>query len=1106
MKEKFRRSLSILTAVLQILFFSVSCSFFTESQDEREPFSLPSIFPPRSFENNPNVAEYGAVGESLFLNISFNEFLTRSAVPSFLGIFLSDPALSIETSIEEISTGYRVDGLASIIDDASEKKIRAVFMGLVFPVDKSYALTVKIKKTGFEKSFMEGKINLTVPAYSKLMNAQEKLILCPGEENTATGSVDLKLIFGTEYKASIDSVSIAKGFVLTNTAGAVNNTCSLMASGISSGTYEVTFSLLTAVENEVSFKWTESIVVYPELLTDMWVSTGTNEKNIINAGQTEFYVRGNNSTPALWNAYGSEDASDSTGTGSRKRPYATLQKAVNSIIVLNTINPVPYTIYCDGTFGINEGAVDGSVLKISTEDANPLVLNVETMSDSGIILDGTGSSLSVFYIEKNVTLNAKNMTVQNGGSSAINGGGIYVGYGCGMILTDCTVKKCTAKFGGGIYIAGSSAAQSTAFFNNTKILENSAKDSGGGIYVGEDTIVYMGEVNSIVALNDATGIANPSCGGGVFVKGKSSGASNGTFVFTNGYITGNKSCYGGGVYLGGSTEATKGGNFSISGGVISGNIANDSFGGGAVRLNDNSIFSLTSGLVGGDLPADSTVALTEQNLESIKQMGNYSYGNGGAFSLASSSKLTLLLGSIKNNRCYVAGNGIYSEGSISLSSNSRVHVSNDIHLANAVTAENKNYGLTLSGVLAEDILVSLSKTYEEVIDNSFVVAKTYSTGDAQANENKIKLKSSSADDNDGQNQSYKYCVVADGINLLVKRVGVGLTPSLPGEYRFVIEDNNISTNSTGLFSFKVTDSAGPVPNELTTSSSSIAILQGGNEIYKVTSNTSTTAALDLGNAKFKALPEGTYQLCMTAVVGGISTDDIQNIKINSSVPVEDFDQIHDMIASVAPGETLSIKLDGDITKVQTESVTHFNASSGSTVRLIGNGVTRTKISIDGNGKTNVLGNASNNATLILENIEITDFDSATAFSTTTGGTIQLINCKISGVDPIYSPSALLANIMSGKLIMDGGIITGNTNGSGNTYPLIRISEGCSFIMRNGAKIENNDINTACVKIDSNGTFTMESGAEINQPDKIAVQVAAGGVFNQNGCTVVGEIR
>ena len=859
-----------------LLLSMASCSFFEESPDGGSFSSSCVPSPPKSMENNPNVIEYGNVGEALSLNVSFNEFITRSAVPSTLGTFLSDPELSMEALIEDTATGYVAEGLAGIFEEASEKKIRLVFYGFVSPVSKSYAITIKIKKSGYAKSLMEGKLNVSVPAYSRLMNAQEKLVLYPGQENGTAGSVSLKLVFGTEYSAAIDSTSISNGFSIANSTSAEGKACTLTASGIPAGTYEVTFTLLSGTV--VSFRWTESIVVYANLQTDLWVSTGTNQKNISNAGQIEFYVRGRNSNAELWNAYESADGSDSTGTGSRKRPYATLQKAVDSIIVLNTINSDTYTIYCDGTFGINEGATGGSVLKISTEDSYPLKLNIEPMTADGIILDGDGSNLTVFYMEKMVTLNARKMTVQKGVANGVKGGGIYAGYGCSIYLTDCIVKNCTAEFGGGIYIAGSLTATSELEITNTKILKNSARDSGGGIYIGEDALVGLYGSDSLIAFNEATGIASSSCGGGVFAKGKESGENHGIFAIYDGYVTGNKSCYGGGIFLGGSEVANEGGGSSSYGGAISGNIASDSFGGGGVGLNKNSSIGFYGGTIGGEVPADPTVPLVESNLETLKQMGNYSYGNGGGLSLSEGSIINLNIGLIKNNKSNSSGSGIYSEGSVGLYENSQVHASNDIYLANAFTADNKNYGLTLNGALSENILVSFSKTYEDIVENSYCVAHCLSPEYAEANESKIKIKSVSADDNDGHNQSYKYCMAADGNNLVMKRTGVAVIPTLPGEYIFVLNNSILPTGTTGSLSFKVTDNASSGPNELIPKATSIAICQNGIEFYRVTKEKTVadpSPYAELDSDKINALPPGSYEICMRAIFDDMIADGVQ---------------------------------------------------------------------------------------------------------------------------------------------------------------------------------------------------------------------------------------
>jgi predicted outer membrane repeat protein len=144
--------------------------------------------------------------------------------------------------------------------------------------------------------------------------------------------------------------------------------------------------------------------------------------------------------------------------------------------------------------------------------------------------------------------------------------------------------------------------------NGGRIINNTAKSNGGGVYI-EDEMEMNG---GLISNNTATGQ-----GGGVYV-----GSRVETLKITGGEISGNRAERGGGVYAYRST--------SVSGGTISGNKAEY---GAGVYVRTYSSFTLTGGSISG----------------------NEAEFVGGGVYVESDSKYTATGGTVENN---TAGDGV----------------------------------------------------------------------------------------------------------------------------------------------------------------------------------------------------------------------------------------------------------------------------------------------------------------------------------------------------------------------------------------------------------------------------------------------------------------
>ena len=166
--------------------------------------------------------------------------------------------------------------------------------------------------------------------------------------------------------------------------------------------------------------------------------------------------------------------------------------------------------------------------------------------------------------------------VITGGSSAADGGGIYVASTGQLTLESGTISSNKAKGnGGGVYSEG------TVTVSGGKISNNSSEKDGGGIYNEGTLTISDGEISDNTA---------KSSGGAVSIK-------SGTVTVTGGTMTGNTATtyHGGAIYL-------KGAVLNLYGGTVTGNKA--AMEGGGILYGENS----TVNVKGSPVVKDNTAA------------------------------------------------------------------------------------------------------------------------------------------------------------------------------------------------------------------------------------------------------------------------------------------------------------------------------------------------------------------------------------------------------------------------------------------------------------------------------------------------------------------
>jgi len=188
------------------------------------------------------------------------------------------------------------------------------------------------------------------------------------------------------------------------------------------------------------------------------------------------------------------------------------------------------------------------------------------------------------YVDGTGTLNLDNVTLQNGGASSIDGGGIYVETGGTLKLFDSTFTDLTANYGGGVYVntsatlelldstftnitadrAGAIWSYGTVTIANSTFDTNSVTNNGGAI---------VGSADSTMNIVNSTFVDNQAGGRGGAIHSES---STSTINLYNSTIAGNSS-----TNTGGGINISQGA-MNIYNTIISGNAAtsgNDECGG-----------------------------------------------------------------------------------------------------------------------------------------------------------------------------------------------------------------------------------------------------------------------------------------------------------------------------------------------------------------------------------------------------------------------------------------------------------------------------------------------------------------------------------------------
>nr|WP_318659218.1 DUF1566 domain-containing protein [uncultured Treponema sp.] len=387
---------------------------------------------------------------------------------------------------------------------------------------------------------------------------------------------------------------------------------------------------------------------------------------------------------AYSNATGYSTGSDTSGQGTKKKPYLTVTTAAKQ-----TWKAQAYTIEMNGTFNIQYTSQAHTIPNDSGVKATFITLS----GNNNAKLNNKTSSRAL-TISKAVPVTIQNITITTDSSVSSYpgyGGGIYCSVADASLTlgTGAVITGNTAQYsGGGIYCAGTDGHPATLKMNSTaKVVGNSTTTSttggGGGVYLQYANLcmsgsALIGEGGSAPATSTSGKYSNKSIlGGGVYIgtggavwlgykAAVDNDASKDTLSAGYGIRYNYATTDGGGIYNkdgnvyvstgdvlynyainnGGGVWNAK--SVAVKGGAIKGNNAGQ-YGGGVYST---ASFAMSGGVIGDD--SGSYIAKTEV----ANHSNSATWGGGLYLSSTSSSYIQITGGSIEYNWASYGG-GIY---------------------------------------------------------------------------------------------------------------------------------------------------------------------------------------------------------------------------------------------------------------------------------------------------------------------------------------------------------------------------------------------------------------------------------------------------------------
>lgn len=561
-----------------------------------------------------------------------------------------------------------------------------------------------------------GQAEFSLKAGQKALETPVKVSLSLVTNKTASGNgkVDLPLSFDPALGIVAAEVNVTKDGVSDSDENnyrfkieVSGNSATLSAENAPAGTYLVIMKFYnsTAVSSSTEVavnSAVQQVSVYSGMKTDCWFVDGKKhgttaadgtftpsaleltkydftELYVCGAdgggeygGKRSFYVSSNfgSSVPA---------ASDTDGDGSMAKPFATVQKAVDTIAASGDTSK-KYTIYVDGTVEPPNADTDfgdsKTFISIGTTASN-LDLTIKGLSaDSRAVLNAKQKDRRYGRVltSENTSLTLENLKITGGKVNDL-GGGIYIISGS-LTLKNCVVTKNESSNGGGginfygeklivekseisgnkgnsggICVAEDSAETE---IKDTRIMDNVARSDGGLDLAGESTIEGC-EISGNKAESSTDGVGGSGGGLTLSFNNKSCKIIN-SVISKN---TANKD--GGGIYM------IAGSLILESGAAISDNTAGENGGGiyingGEAGLSSCTIKANMAGGNGGAIYASCeystiTVNIGEKDDSDDVLIEKNKANRGGAFYGADNARFVMNAGKVSGNYSEVGGGG-----------------------------------------------------------------------------------------------------------------------------------------------------------------------------------------------------------------------------------------------------------------------------------------------------------------------------------------------------------------------------------------------------------------------------------------------------------------
>lgn len=228
-----------------------------------------------------------------------------------------------------------------------------------------------------------------------------------------------------------------------------------------------------------------------------------------------------------------------------------------------------------------------------------------------------GAAAPVFQIQAGTgtVIKLRHLTITNGDEDGAGYGGGILFFGDGVLeIIETDITNNTAGYGGGIYAEATGSNAELIINNNTTISGNTARYSGGGLYLAGPLEMTMTTPSSIIAFNEALGLDGfGGYGGGIHVNGPAI-AYISSFAFGLGTIYGNSAVDGGGIsIISGSADGRDAlvhlyTTDPLQPVTVRGNFASDTGGGIYLQSYEGFLDSSTASLCASDFRIDDNAA------------------------------------------------------------------------------------------------------------------------------------------------------------------------------------------------------------------------------------------------------------------------------------------------------------------------------------------------------------------------------------------------------------------------------------------------------------------------------------------------------------------